>query len=509
MLQMESKLKQVAYASCIISAFLPWAAQAGTQVYPGCAVPNPGPGHHTFFVDPVKGSPKGDGSAAKPWRTLAEVLDPASKLLSTQGHKTANDMPVAINATGPIKPGDVLMLMSGNHGSVKVFNAYNTDFVSVMAAPGQAPVVNELTVNGSAKWVFQGIKFQGEDPARPTSFANRGLTNLVWVGNSYLGSSSNVVFTNNSFSTTDDTSKWSSMDWLLKPYNQALYNYADCLSVVQNKFYNIMNGIGTQGPHTLIADNTIDKFSNDAIDFQTGDITIRGNTITGSVSPIFSPLHPDAMQGLTKIVNGIPQVQGNVLIEDNIVIKNKDSGGMATQAMQGIDNFGSGHWTDVIVRNNVVATNAWHGITFGNVDRLHIVNNTVLATNPGSVPTWINVGIVPNSGPTSDVVVRNNLSPQIVVEIPTAQVDHNYVNSSFTLQKVMYKQSMQNKNMVILPSLVSDFVQPNVAAPGFDARLRPKSSVIGTGSSVLAPTDDLAGAKRSNPVSPGAYNAVP
>ncbi len=28
-----------------------------------------------FYVDPVKGSPRGDGSAERPWRTIQEVLD--------------------------------------------------------------------------------------------------------------------------------------------------------------------------------------------------------------------------------------------------------------------------------------------------------------------------------------------------------------------------------------------------------------------------------------------------
>lgn len=503
---MESQLKQLAFASCLVSAFVPLAAQAGTQVYPGCVAPALAAGHHTFYIDPVRGSAQGDGSSSKPWRTLAEVLDPANKLLSTKGHKTAGDALIAVNPTGPIKAGDVLMLMSGNHGAVKVFNYYNTDFVTVMAAPGQAPVVSAMSVNGSAKWIFQGIKFQGADPAKPTSFATRGATNLVWVGSSYLGDSSNIILTNNSFSTTDDTSGWSALDWLFKPYNTALYSYADCMSIAQNRFYNVLNGIGTQGDHTLILQNSIDKFSNDAIDFQTGNITIRGNTITGSVSPTASPWHPDAMQGLTKIVKGVAQVQGNVLIEGNIIIKENNTGSFATQAMQGIDNFGSGHWTDITVQNNVVATNASHGITFGDVEHLHIVNNTVIATNPNVVPTWIMAGANLRAGTPQDIVVRNNLTPQIVMNTTNANADHNYIGYTFTLNNKMYKSTDTSTKMIIQPSLVSQFVQPNTAAPGFDARLRATSPIIGTGASALAPTYDLLGAKRSVPQTPGAYN---
>ena len=43
----------------------------------GCAEPiTPSVGHHSFYVDPERGDKTNDGSAEKPWRTLAEVLDP-------------------------------------------------------------------------------------------------------------------------------------------------------------------------------------------------------------------------------------------------------------------------------------------------------------------------------------------------------------------------------------------------------------------------------------------------
>ena len=67
-------------------------------------------GAQTFYVDPENGSMNNDGSAAAPWRTLAEVV--ASKLVR-------------------IKGGDTILLRSGYHGEVQLSGAYNDEVVTV------------------------------------------------------------------------------------------------------------------------------------------------------------------------------------------------------------------------------------------------------------------------------------------------------------------------------------------------------------------------------------------
>ena len=57
----------------------------------------------TFYCDPAKGSPQGDGSAAKPWRTIEEVL--AAKLIQL---RDADGKPA--NPAAPVKPGDTVLL---------------------------------------------------------------------------------------------------------------------------------------------------------------------------------------------------------------------------------------------------------------------------------------------------------------------------------------------------------------------------------------------------------------
>ena len=61
-----------------------------------------------FYVDPVKGSSTGDGSASHPWRTIQEVFD-AGLVESQQWDKlpcTAQSRLVVRNAGAPVRAGD-------------------------------------------------------------------------------------------------------------------------------------------------------------------------------------------------------------------------------------------------------------------------------------------------------------------------------------------------------------------------------------------------------------------
>jgi len=67
-----------------------------------------------FYVDPVNGSPGGDGSASRPWRTIQEVFD-AGLVESQQWEKLPygpQSKLVAKNAGAPVRPGDTIRLRS-------------------------------------------------------------------------------------------------------------------------------------------------------------------------------------------------------------------------------------------------------------------------------------------------------------------------------------------------------------------------------------------------------------
>ncbi len=86
------------------------------------------PVHATeFYVDPVQGSPTGDGSAGRPWRTIQEVFD-SGRVESQQWDKlpyTGQSKLVAKNAGAPVRAGDTIRLRSGYHGDLLIDKYYN------------------------------------------------------------------------------------------------------------------------------------------------------------------------------------------------------------------------------------------------------------------------------------------------------------------------------------------------------------------------------------------------
>src|ERR1700761_4616687 len=173
-------MKTLASAAVVLVAFA--GPVRATQVYSGCSTPSPIPGR-TWFVDPVNGkSPAsgGNGSLISPWNSLNGII---SGQWGTQGfsvpgytrpllssvpyfHKVNGGNVSVADQVGspPVKPGDAIMLMSGNYGDIVLGNynlsTINSDFVTVQAVLGQTPVFSTLAVARTNKWVFNGIKVE-------------------------------------------------------------------------------------------------------------------------------------------------------------------------------------------------------------------------------------------------------------------------------------------------------------------------------------------------------------
>jgi hypothetical protein len=184
------------------------------QVYHDCATP-PSTFRNVWYIDPVNGKTQaagGNGSQAHPWNSLEAVAAAVTgypyPLLTTAPYRHANATDTAAvfaagPAAGPIKPGDEILLMSGNYGNVGICQ-YNTEisnssFVTVAAAPGQTPVLTALGLCSTSMWAFDGLKVQSlEAAAVGTSF----LVGVADQGASLPAS--NIVFENMTISSQDD-----------------------------------------------------------------------------------------------------------------------------------------------------------------------------------------------------------------------------------------------------------------------------------------------------------------
>ena len=281
--------------ACAIVVDTAGTASYALEVATGCDAPKASERGREFFVDPVRGARENDGSKQRPWRTLAEVLDPASHLIATRAYgRTAAGLGPAepINSSGPIKTGDTIVLMTGDHGDVNATQYVNSDFISVVAGNGQTPVVRSLHLTASSHWLFRGIKFQA---VRPEKEISRGL---VWLeSHNWLGPSDNIVMVENSFSTEDDTSGWSPEDWVSRPYDTGLVSGARCTTFINNSLFNVRNAVSIRGDQSLIQGNRIEDMGNDGIDIMASDLVVRRNRIENGRHSSAEPLHADGIQG--------------------------------------------------------------------------------------------------------------------------------------------------------------------------------------------------------------------
>ena len=507
-------MKYIAALVTAVSPIYPMAAFA-SGVYAGCTVPGLKSGHHTFYVDPANGSMSGDGSASKPWSTLAEVLNPNNKLVATQGHaypgyRNGTDTALhALNPNGPIKAGDLILLKGGNHGTPKLSNMFNSDFITIAAAPGATPIVGPMDVSSSAKWLFQGLIFEGAAvtatgassvPAAPTGILNS--LNLVTVGQGdWIGQSSDIAFDNDTFRTAASTSGWTDYDWYVKPMNNSVLMRSPCTSVTSSHVINVANGIAANSAKSLVQGNIIEFFSNDAIDLGDSSILIKNNVIRNGVNRTVDPLHADAIQGVSAVVNGVAVTNTNVVIDGNVITK---SGDPNVSYLQGISLF-TGKWSGLVVQNNVVTTNHWNALTIYGGQNSRVLDNTVIASDPIGHPSWIQIKDG-SDGTKSTALVRNNIATVISIQSTGTTLDHNIAAKEIDLPTGAVKSGTTGTANAVLPAVLAGFTALNTTTGAFDMRLRPTSPAIGFGTLTGAAPLDVAGKTRTSPVDVGAYS---
>ena len=485
------------------------SAQTPLQVPAGCVVPTSTSTHTNYYVDPVHGSMSGNGSQAQPWHTLAEVFDVRNHLIANApAVYMAGVGIIKPNPDAPIKSGDTIYLLSGNHGSPflqgnfgtnqLLYGYNNTSFITVTAAPGQTPIITQLTLKGVGKWLFQGLTFQSlqnipSNGGQPFTSSHGSDYDLVGMS----GPNNNVIFNQDLFQSQADVSAWSPNDFLGKRVSGLTAISGSCYTLTNNKIQNIGFGIGIQrATNVLVRHNLIDTFTDDGIDYGSNSMVIDGNLIINSIND-GDGFHQDGMQGQP---DGNTPVT-NVIITNNMVI-NQTKAIVSPANLQGIDAF-DGVWQNVFVENNIVITNAYHGITFYGANHLAIVNNTVLGTSTGVAggsSTWIDVSPSKSGQPSTGVTVRNNIAALYPITAASAWIDHNLVATMNTNYIKYFKASASVIGALPITSVIAGF---NPTTFTYDPRLL-SSKAVGTGGFAIAPKTDIRGILRGSQMDLGA-----
>ena len=417
-----------------------------------------------FHVDPAKGSSAGDGSSAKPWKTLEEVI--SANLVATQNW---DSLPYASgkqlkpkNASAPIKAGDRIVLYDGYHGSVSIIGHYNSAVITVAAASGHKPGLSKLLVRSSSNWVLEGLSVNRE---LAPSYDKSTLVSVE--SHNHSGPVSDITISGFSIRSVSDTSKWNATDWNDKAANGISLGGKN-ITIAGNVVEDVNFGISSGASDSLIERNTVNRFSGDGLRGLGNYTTFQYNLVKNCYD--VNDNHDDGFQSWSvgsdgKVGTG--EVVG-VTLRGNMFINYEDENQPLRGPLQGIGMF-DGMFRDWVIENNVVITDHWHGITLLGAINAQVVNNTVLDVNavkPG--PPWIKLGNHKN-GTASSGLVRNNLTTALANEGSGVTEDAN----------------------IIIDDATKFFV-----APPYDVHLLATAPAIDKGAKDKAPSTDIEGIPR-------------
>ena len=419
-----------------------------------------------FYVDPVNGSDSGNGSAALPWKTLQNVID--SHLIQTRNWSSlpyhAGVSLVTINPTAPVKAGDTLWLRSGYHGAVSINGAYNVSAITVAAVAGQQPHLKSLKIRAAQNWAFRDLSVS---PSYAPPLA--AITMVDIDDDGYAGPSYDIDVGNFDIFSTNDVSAWTANDWI-NTASDGVEVGSDRVSIHDSRVRNVRFGIGVDGPNAKIQRNVIDGFSGDGMrglgNYDLFEYNVVENDFIGDPP---DANHDDGFQSWSVGTGGVGTgVVIGIVLRGNMFINETDPNNPLRNSMQAIGCF-DGFFDQWIVENNIIITDHWHGISFYGMTNSRIVNNTVIDMNnvsPG--PPWIMVNAHKDGRPSQNVVVRNNLATDYVIDSSGVNitVDHNVTITSANASKLF-------------------------VAPPYDLHLRAGSAAIDVGSATLAPATDI------------------
>ena len=421
--------------------------------------------------------------------------------------------------------GDVIYLSSGSYEAVSISNRKYARFLTIKAASGQTPVLSSLAVTSSSHIVFSGLTINA-DGVRSKSPGGI-LVNLA--------SSNNIVFENNIVESTAGAFPWKAettnetvIDASVAPSDGVNASQDYCLALDSNQIKNVFNGIyvggdqvGTDGQNYAVADNTIDHFAGDGIDHSATNIIIRGNHVTNGLDICaLKCIHNDAIQGWNWN-DQLGITNKNVVIDSNYIQSQTVTNlPLASADLHGIAIF-DGFWQNVSITNNVVLTSSISGIAIAGVNGLYIINNSVMDIPLNGVSqsqmdwvysgmTWITAGgTTHEGGPTTNVIVRNNIAPLIAA---TAAASGNCpVTESFCSHTANPNVVSDHNISLVRTNYTAQtlFVTFNISTTQYILVLKGTAATnpaIGRGSDSLMPATDFLGHSRS-PASPdlGAY----
>jgi Right handed beta helix region len=385
----------------------------------------------------------------------------------------------ALITSGKLVGGDRVFLMGGYHGQLSIDNQRFTSPVTIAGMPGQTAQADAIDIFGSSNIAFRDLKVW------ETSTTATAAAALVRA----YGGSSNLTFTNLDVRSTANATgyaQWNLTTWRASKQSGFQVDGKNVV-VTGNRVTGIFHGIITLGANALVENNIIDGFSGDGMRALGDFSTVRGNKVQNCFQT--SANHNDAFQSFSRGPTGKTGTGTvfNLTVENNKLLEWTLPGTNVLRCqLQGIGMF-DGMFENLVIRNNLIAVSAYHGITVAGAKNALLTQNTVV--HPGGLATsypWIRISPHKNGTSPTNVMVANNAVNSLKVNPNTAR-------------------NVAIANNIIVKQAAAEFT--SVAKQDFT--LLPSAKSANAASSAYATPKDIAGTPRPKGVAPdaGAYES--
>ncbi len=336
----------------------------------------------TFYCDPVLGSPQGDGSSLRPWRTLQEVVA-AKKIQILELNGTSS------NPTAPVKPGDTVLLRSGYHGILYITKGYNPETITIAADEGATPQLGWVEIREGQRWLLKGLTIS---PEFATDSKKSPPSELVKLAEHGGAESCEMVIEDCFICTTFDSSNWTADDWVNNAKSGIRLGRHGRGHVARNNFLlNVRFGINLCAVDCLCEGNVICNFSGDGIRALRDGLTVQYNIIKNNYcgTDDGDPNHDDGIQVFLFNV-GTGTVR-DMVIRGNLIVASESDDLPFSNPLMGISCF-DGPLVDFLVEDNVVNADNYHGISLYDAQGCLIRNNTCYSSWNTKPKPWIMLG---------------------------------------------------------------------------------------------------------------------
>lgn len=342
-----------------------------------------------WYSDPISGRAENAGSEVQPWPSFQKIVE--------------------LGLLKRVRPGDTLLLRSGDHGSVQL-SGDNKQLITIAAAPRHRPSLSRLVIRQGSRWRVRGLTIG----RRPTDATYKGP--VVSLGE--YGKSSMLVLEDCFVYGAADSGQLDANKWIALNDGIYLGRNGTKLTSINNYVLNARHGIMCAAKDSLVEGCVVENFSGDGLRLMRDGNVARFNVIRNGYcdeAKHGDRNHDDLVQCF-QFGKGTGLMRG-IVIEQNLLTSHADDKQPLRGRVQGIGIF-DGPVSNFLVKGNVIEVDHWHGLTLVDAQRCTIISNVVWSRwqDVSMFRPWIQLGDKKNL--TRDNAVKDNFACLFRVDQP-------------------------------------------------------------------------------------------